>query len=300
MIKVALIGANGQLGYDLHRVLSEHKWKIFPIYHKDIEIKSFRSIHQCLQPLSIDIVINTAAYHKVDDCELYPKEAFAVNALGVRNLCLWCQKNDKLLVHFSSDYVFGSDSQRQTPYKENDLLGPLNVYGVSKMAGEYFVRSALTKYFLIRTAGLFGISGSRAKGGNFIDYIVTRAKRGDELSIVKDQILSPTYTKNLAENLDLLLQTDRYGLYHMTSKGECSWYAMTKIIISLLGMRVPIHPLSSAQTNRIAKRPTYSALINANLAEIGIDRMNSWQDNIRLYLQEKGYLNGKKDKNLEI
>lgn len=290
MKKIALIGASGQLGYDLHRVLTAKKWKVFPLYHEDIEIKSSRSIQKCLNPLPIDIVINTAAYHRVDECELNPLEAFAVNALGVRDLSLWCQKNDKLLVYLSTDYVFGLDSKRRFPYKEDDIPGPLNVYGISKLSGEYFARSELTKYFLIRTAGLFGVSRSRAKGGNFIDYIVTKAKKGEGLSIVTDQILSPTYTKNLAENLALLLETNRYGLYHMTSKGECSWYEMTKHILSLLGKRIPIHPISLAQGNRIAKRPVYSALINSALAKLGIDRMNSWQDNVRLYMLEKGYL----------
>lgn len=289
MKSIALIGADGQLAQDIQKVFAG-QGKILPLYHRDIEIKSPERIDRCLTGLKVEIIINTAAYHQVDECEIHPEEAFAVNALGVRNLCLWCKENDKLLVHISTDYVFGLDRHRQTPYSESDLPGPLNVYGTSKLAGEYFIQSLLTKFFIIRTAGLFGISGSRAKGGNFIDYMVTKAKKEEEISVVKDQVLSPTYTKNFAENLALLLQTGAYGLYHMVSKGQCSWYEMTKLIVSLLDKRVPISPISSAQTNRSANRPSYSALINSALEKIGIDKMNTWQDNVEHYMIEKEYI----------
>lgn len=289
MIKVALIGANGQLGTDIQKVFDRKSWKIYPLTHKSIEIKDPQSIDKALKSLSIDMVINTAAFHNVDVCEDRPEEAFAVNAIGVRNLCLWCREYDKTLVHLSSDYVFGREGERSNPYEEENTPGPINVYGTSKAAGEFFVR-LLKRYFLIRTSGLFGVAGSSGKGGNFIETMIRKARSGEHLRLVNDQILSPTFTKNLAQNLELLLLSNSYGLYHMASHGQCSWFEMTQKILSLLHLDVSLSPITTSQSKAVATRPAYSALANTELQKLGIDRMNSWQDNLRLYLVEKGYL----------
>lgn len=291
MIRIALIGADGQLGSDIVKVFDKARWKILSLTHRDIEIKDKQSIEKKIDPTNTDIIINTAAFHQTDICEDRPDEALAVNALGARNLSFWCRKYHKILVHFSTDYVFGRDVKRAKPYSELDPVGPINAYGVSKMAGEFFVGFMLKRFFLIRTSGLFGVAGSSGKGGNFVETMIKKAKNGKSaLRVVNDQILSPTYTKNLAENLETLLVTKKFGLYHMASHGQCSWFQMAKQIFSYLRMDILLEPISSAETGAKATRPAYSALLNTNLQNLGIDRMNSWQDNLRLYLIEKGYL----------
>ena len=290
MKTIALIGANGQLACDILRVFNKRAWRIYPFFHKDIEIKDSKSVARCLSKRKVDIVINTAAYHNIDRCEENPHEAFAVNAVGVHNLSAWCQQHNSTLVHFSTDYVFGLSVLRRTPYQEENPVGPLNVYGTSKAAGESFVQAIVTKHFLIRTSGLFGITGSSVKGENFIDTIIHQAQKKQRMRIVSDQILSPTYTKNLAENLEVLLQTNQFGLYHMVSHGQCSWYELAKTVLSYMKLTTFIAPISTKMRTSTTPRPLYSALSTKKLHRLGIDRMNTWQDNVKLYLKEKGYL----------
>ena len=290
MKTIALIGANGQLANDIFRVFDKQLWRIYCLYHRDIEIKDSNSISKCLTKLKANIIINTAAYHNTDLCEENGQEAFAVNTLGVRNLCFWCAKNACTLVHFSTDYVFGSDKNRDVPYEEEDPVGPINLYGVSKVAGEFFIQSILKRYFLIRTSGLFGSAGSSVKGGNFVDFIIRESQSGRKMKVVSDQIFSPTYTKNVAENLEVLLQTNNFGLYHMVSQNQCSWFELARTIGMYMNLTSPIQSISTKIHEFKAQRPLYSVLANKKLQRLGIDRMNTWQDNIRLYLQEKRYI----------
>lgn len=290
MKRMALIGANGQLGRDLQKVFSSKRWQLFPLDHKVIEIKDPVSIDHALNRIKPEIVLNTAAFHEVDRAEDEVYQSFAVNALGIKNLSLWCFKHDVTLVHISTDYVFGGEENRRKPYKEDDLPAPLNTYGVSKLAGEYFISYLLKKYFIVRTSGLFGTAGSSKKGGNFVETMLKKARNKEQIRVVNDQILSPTYTRNLAQNLELLLSTTYYGLYHMSSQGECSWFEFAKAIFKLMGQKINIFPIRSRSMITPARRPTYSVLENFNLKKLDIDRMIHWSDNLRLYLIEKGYL----------
>lgn len=292
-MKVVLIGANGQLGSDIVKVFRiDPFYQIIPLNHPDIDITKPDTISLVIQKHQPEMIISTAAYHRVDECETHPKEAFDVNAFGVHNLCLACQKDNIILVHFSTDYVFGVDEKRNTPYQENDAPGPQSVYAISKLAGEYFLRYMLKKYFLIRTCGLYGTAGPLAKSGNFVDNIVSQTKivNVHKIKVVNDQILTPTYTIDLANNLKELLKTGKYGLYHITSEGSCSWYKFAQEILRLLDCQINLEPVSSVEYKSPAQRPSYSVLENARLKKVNLNLMKPWQNALTRYMKEKGYI----------
>lgn len=282
-MKIAIIGATGQLGTDLVKVLQED-FSVLPLTHNQIEVKKSSSIKKALEGKELDILINTAAFHQVDRCEIRPREAFAVNAFGVRNLAIFCQQKNICLVHFSTDYVFGKDLLRRKPYQEDDLPGTVNNYGISKLAGEYFIAYLCQKYFLIRTAGLFGIKGPSGKGKNFVDLMLSLTKTKREIKVVDDQVSSHTFTLDLAKNVKALIKTKKYGLYHMVGKGGCSWYQFAKKIFQIAGKKVKVIPVTSKEFPTLAKRPKYSTLVNHNLQKIGLDLMPPWDEGLRRYL----------------
>lgn len=291
MKKIALIGANGQLGTDIKKVFSyDNYFNLIPLTRKNFDITNFSLTKKVLEEINPNIVLNTAAYVQVDKAEDYPQDAFIINTFAQKNLAELCQKNKWVLVYISTDYVFGEDEKRKVAYRESDKPGPVNVYGLSKLAGEYVTKFICPRYFIIRVCGLFGIAGSSGKGGNIVETFIKIGKEKGEIKVVDDQILTPTYTKNIAENLKELLKTDNYGLYHMTSEGECSWWEFACEIFKLLKMKVKCLPIKSADYPFRAKRPAYSVLENYNLKKLGLNKMKDWRENLRLYLKEKGYL----------
>lgn len=290
-IKIALIGANGQLGFDINRAFKKDShFEIIPLLHQDIEVTKHQQARQVLTKIKPDVVINTAAYHKTDEVEDNPEKAFLVNSIAQKNLAELAEENKWTLVFFSTDYVFGSEEKRNKPYLEEDIPGPINVYGVSKLAGEYFSRYLCSKHFIIRLSGLFGVAGPSGKGENFVELMIRLGKEKKEVSVVDDQVLAPTYTKNVAENLKELLQTDHYGLYHMTSEGQCSWWRFASEIFKLLSLKVKCHKVDSDFFKTRSKRPSYSVLENAQLKKIRLNKMRDWQENLKLYLKEKKHL----------
>jgi dTDP-4-dehydrorhamnose reductase len=284
-MKVLIIGANGQLGSDLVKVMDDQN--LIALTHKDIEICEFAKTRNILTEKAPDIVINTAAYHKVDECEENVEKTFEVNTYAVRHLAQVCRDIGSTLVHMSTDYVFGGE--KNEPYTEADSPNPINVYGVSKLAGEYFVKNICKKHFIIRTSGLFGVAGSSGKGGNFVETMIRLAKEGKSIKVVADQVLSPTYTKDLAANIRDLIQTDRYGLYHITSHGECSWYDFAKAIFELTRLEPEFSPTTTEEFGAKAKRPGYSVLVNHNLKALGLDNMSVWKEALENYLTGKGH-----------
>lgn len=290
MKKIVLIGSNGQLGHDILEVFSNSDFEVIPLVHEDIEITDKKKVFDVLENLKPEIVINTAAYHKVDEIEDNPEKAFLVNSIANKNLAEVCNKNNWTLVFISTDYVFGLDNQRNVPYQENDEVGPVNLYGVSKLSGENVIRYITDKYFILRVCGLYGVAGSSGKGGNFVELMVRLGKEKGEVNVVNDQILTPTYTRNIAENLLELLKTNHYGLYHMTSEGKCSWWEFASEIFKQMNMSVTCNKVNSQFFKTKALRPTYSVLENHNLNKIGLNNMRDWKKNLSLYLKEKNYI----------
>ncbi|MCL4363821.1 dTDP-4-dehydrorhamnose reductase, partial [Patescibacteria group bacterium] len=268
MKKLALIGANGQLSTDIRKVFDKDFYSITPLTHQDIEVTDITNVKKVLEGINPDIVINTSAYHKVDEVEDNPDKAFLVNASAQKNIAELCQSKGWTTVFISTDYVFGLDEKRNTPFSEADNTGPVNVYGTSKLAGENFTRYIADRHFVIRVCGLHGTAGSSGKGGNFVELMIRLGKEKGQVSVVDDQTCTPTYTKNIAENLNELLKTDNYGLYHMTSQGQCSWYEFASEIFKQMKMKVECNPVDSSHFPTRAKRPKYSVLENKNLKKM--------------------------------
>ncbi len=276
-----------------------------------------------------DVIINTAAYVRVDDCEDNRDKAFLVNALGARNVAVVAQELGAKLVHISTDYVFGGNTAclcedpnllrsnprtsavivskaKQSPYPvmlerseasggregytEFDPPAPINIYGSSKLAGEDFVRHLCTRYFIVRGSGLFGVAGSSGKGGNFVETMLRLGKERNELRVVNDQIFSPTYTKDMAHKIAQLISTEYYGIFHITNSGACSWYDFTKEIIRLAGLPTKVTPITSDQYPQKARRPPYSVLDHFHLRLLGMDDMRPWQEALKDYMKAKGHI----------
>ena len=288
-MKVLVTGADGQLGTDLCKVL--RNVEIIPCTQTDMEITDTHSIEMVFNKYRPEVVINTAAYVRVDDCEDQKDNAFVVNALGARNVAVACQESGAKLVQISTDYVFGGEPEtRSIPYTEFDVPIPCSVYGKSKLAGEEMARHLCSKHFIVRISGLFGTAGSLGKGGNFVETMIKMAKKGNELRVVNDQIFSPTYSKDLAQKIGQLIQTEYYGIFHITNSGACSWYEFTKEIMNTLALKTPVVPITSGQYPQKARRPHYSVLANYHLHLLGMGDMRPWQDALRDYLKEKGHI----------
>ena len=288
-MRVLITGANGQLGSDLCRVLKQVE--VIPLTHVEIEIADMDSVRSAFHKYKPEVIINTAAYVRVDDCETEQGKAFKINALGARNVAVVAQELGAKLVHISTDYVFGGEKEPRTiPYTEFDTPIPPNVYGRSKLAGENFVRHLCPRHFIIRSSGLFGVAGASGKGGNFVETMLRLAKERDELRVVNDQVFSPTYTRDLAEKIAQLIETGYYGIFHITNKGSCSWYEFAREILRLAGLKTPVIPITSDRYPQIARRPRYSVLDNYHLRLLGIDDMRPWQEALKNYMISKGHI----------
>ncbi len=281
-----IIGAGGQLGSELVNTLQEEE--LIPLTHFDIELTNHEQVNDIISSNQPDIVINTSAYHKVDECEDNPEKAFAVNTIAVRNLAMVCEEYNMGLIHFSTDYVF--NGEKRSPYREDDMPDPLSTYAVSKLAGEYFVKNICSKHFIIRTCGLYGTKGISSKGGNFVDLMIKLAMEGKTIRVVSDQIVTPTYVADLARTISELIKTQEYGLYHITNAGECSWYEFASTIFDMAGISAKLIPVTSAEYGAKAKRPLYSVLENSHLKQIGLDDLRHWKEALKEYLRQKGYV----------
>ncbi len=279
-MRILLIGAAGQLAQDLLEHLGTHE--VFPLTHEQLEIADGEAVRQAVEMARPDCIINTAAFHKVDDCEDQPERSFLVNAVGVYNLACEAQRCAARLVHFSTDYVF--DGRSRVPYTEEDRTGPLSVYASSKLAGEGLAQRYCERHFVIRTCGLYGDAGNRSKGGNFVERMLGLARAGRPLRVVADQVLTPTSTRDLGERVARLLQSESFGLYHMTSTGQCSWYEFTQEIFRLAGVAADLQPTDSASFGAKARRPPYSVLDNARMRRFGIPEFRPWQDALADYM----------------
>ncbi len=287
-MKILVTGANGQLGTDLVKVLKDHE--VAALTHAHADLADFNTLKEVCFKHRPDVIINTAAYVRVDDCETYPDLAYKVNALGARNMAVIAEDLGAKLVHLSTDYVFGGDTDRNTPYTEFDTPSPINVYGKSKLAGEDFVRHLCRRHFIVRASGLFGVAGSSGKGGNFIETILRLARERDKLTVVNDQFFSPTYTPHLTAKIAQLIETEFYGIYHVTNSGSCSWYEFAKETLRITGSKTPIFPITSAEYPQKAARPAYSVLDNYHLRLLGWDDLPKWQVALEDYLKEKRYI----------
>lgn len=283
-MRYAVIGAQGQLGRDLCPRLSGD---VIPLQRDKAEITKIDLLRATLTELRPDVVINCAAYNFVDRAETEPEAAFAVNAWGVRNLAIACRDLSLTLVHISTDYVFGFDEERQTPWTETDAPGPVSVYGLSKLSGEYLVRAICPRHFVVRTCGLYGVWGSGGKGGNFVETMLRVAGQGKPLRVVADQMCTPSYTVDVAEGLVALMQTGRYGLYHLTNSGACTWHEFARSIFDQAGVKAELSAITSRDFGAPARRPGYSVLSMRKYEELGVKPLRPWKEALGEYLRER-------------
>ncbi len=282
-MKVAVIGANGQLGTDVCEVFAS-RHEIVSLTHQDIEIADIDNVKKVLGEIKADAVICTAAAHNVPKCELEPDGAFRINGIGSLNLAKVSTDLGFKLVQYSTDYVF--DGRKQKPYVETDSVFPQSVYAITKYAGEQFILNYSTRHFVIRVSGIYGKIPCRAKGGNFISTMVKLSKEKPEVRVVKDEILTPTPTKEIAKNTLALIETDAFDVYHMTCEGEVSWYEFARTIFETLQLKTPLFEASVKDFPLVVKRPFYSVLENANLKKINLNRMPHWKDALTAFLKE--------------
>lgn len=288
-MKILLIGANGQLGSDLEKALGGRGHEVVPSRRGDLDITNAAVTEEVLGRVRPDAVINTAAFHKVEECERNPALAFEVNASAPMNLARICMRLGALLVHFSTDYVF--DGARQEPYQETDLPAPLNVYGASKLAGEHLIAANTERYFVVRTCGLYGIQGSSGKGGNFVETMLRKAHAAESIRVVNDQVLTPTFTEDLAEAVGLLVETQDYGLYQASCEGASSWFEFARTIFELEGIKADLSPVRTSDMASPVRRPAYSVMSKQRLRSLGIE-MPFWKDSLGRYLQARSVKQG--------
>ncbi|MBI4719876.1 MAG: dTDP-4-dehydrorhamnose reductase [Chitinivibrionia bacterium] len=283
---IAIIGADGQLGTDI--ALAFEREHPAALTEKDIDVADARRVESVLADLRPGVVINTAAFTDVDRCETEEERAFQVNALGAMHIAKSCSALGSVLIHISTDYVFGG--MKSEPYLESDAPSPVNAYGRTKLAGELYIRSSCATHYIVRTSGLYGLHPCIGKGGrNFVDTMLKLARERDALRVVQDEVLSPTFTEDLARQIAVFINgTLPFGIYHATNEGECSWFEFAKEIFAQARLGVLVEPTTSAQWNAPARRPAYSALENAGLKARDLYTMPPWRDALRRYLVKRG------------
>ena len=285
-MRIAVIGSTGQLGTDLVKTL-ELEHEVFGLTHKKIEVTEIDSC-MILKEYQPDAIINTAAFHKTDQCEDEPLKTFSVNALGARNVALISKEIGATTVFISTDYIF--DGTKKEPYTETDIPFPANTYGISKLAGEYFTRLN-PKHYIIRIASVFGKAGASGKGGNFVETMINKAKNNEPITVIDDMWMSPTYTKDASLTIKQILEKQLlYGIYHCPNKGYCSWHQFAEQIFKQTSLTPNLKPIKTNQLTVKAKRPLFSALNSTKLPSYGII-VPTWKEALHEYLIEKGHIN---------
>lgn len=276
-MKILITGSNGMLGHDLVEVLKDNHELVLTT-SKTLDITDKEKTIEVILQNNPDIVINSAAYTDVDGCETNSDLAYRVNGEGVKNLALACKEIDCPLVQISTDYVFNGKNTR--PWVEDDEIGPISVYGKSKRKGEEAILETLDKYFIVRTAWLYGINGR-----NFPKTMLGLAENHSEITVVYDEVGTPTYTLDLAKKISELIESDCYGIYHVTNSGACSWCEFSRYIFEIAGRDVKVIPVTASEFARPAPRPSYSVLENRNLVKNGFEPLRDYKEAIKDYIE---------------
>jgi dTDP-4-dehydrorhamnose reductase len=280
-LKVAICGAGGMLATDVREVFQQRGHEVFDLTINDLDITDITMVREKFSTIKPDVIFNAAAYTNVDGCESEPDLAYKVNSLGPRNLAIAANEAGAALVHISTDYVFGGVGN--TPYREYDQTNPQSVYGKSKLDAELFVRNLCPRHYIVRTAWLFGINGN-----NFVRTMLRLAAERDTLTVVNDQLGSPTFTYDLAIALADLIEKPTYGTYHLTNSGECTWFEFTREILRQAGIEgVEVKPMTTEQLNRPANRPRYSVLDNYVWRMDGRVPLRNYREALADYLQRE-------------
>lgn len=285
-MKILLIGATGQLGGDLLRNNNEHE--IHAPGRNELDLARPDEVADMVRRHRPGVIVNCAAFHNVPLCEEQPEQAFRINCVAVRNLAELAADTGAWFVTFSSDYVFGGDDRRK-PYLESDRPAPLQIYGITRLAGEHAaLATAPQRAVVIRTCGLYGRSGARSKGGNFVDGRVADARAGRRIEMASEQFVAPTSTDDLSRAVLALIKHPALapGLYHLVNEGECSWYELTCAIVEIVGSNTEVVPVNRGGRSGNMRRPLYSVLANTRARALGIT-LRPWREALADYLHGK-------------
>lgn len=290
-MKILIVGSKGQLGSELQDILKSGRAdlgeiseniknaKVISMDLNELDITNLQQVKEKINMLKPDVVINCAAATNVDKCETDKEAAFKVNSIGPRNLAIACEEIGGKIVQISTDYVFSESSK--IPLAEYDLTCPCNVYGKTKLLGENYIREFSSKYFIIRTAWLYGFSGN-----NFVYTMRKLAKDNDFIKVVNDQKGNPTNANDLAYHILKIIDTEEYGIYHCTGKGECTWHEFAKLIIELSGEKCEVSPCTSEEYKTLARRPKYSSMDNMMFRNTVGDEMRNWEDALKSFISK--------------
>ncbi|HHP5737864.1 dTDP-4-dehydrorhamnose reductase [Bacillus paranthracis] len=278
-MKVLVTGAKGQLGQDILRLLESQSWEVFGFGREELDITDERQVHEKVLSIKPDIIIHTAAYTQVDQAESDEATAFKVNAEGTKYLAQAAEAVGAKFCYVSTDYVF--DGTKDTPYKADDQTNPQTIYGKSKLVGEQYTQEYCSKSYIVRTSWVFGLYGN-----NFVKTMLRLAEENKELGIVHDQVGSPTYTTDLARFIISLVQTDKYGVYHGSNSGVCSWYEFAKEIFKQSNIEIVVNPLTTENFPRPAARPKYSVLDKGMIEENGFESFQDWKEALKDFLKK--------------
>jgi dTDP-4-dehydrorhamnose reductase len=279
--RVLITGAGGQLSSALEDAL-DGRAETTALGHADLDIAD-DSAREAVMDSGFDLVLNCAAFHNVDRCEQEERQAFEVNARAVKQLARRCQADGARLVHVSTNYVF--DGQREEPYGEYDLPRPVNLYGISKLAGEHAALAYCEQALVVRTAGLYGLHGSASKGGNFVTRMIGRAREQGALQVVADQRLSPTSTDDLAKAVLAAVASGSKGVVHLTNEGECTWHEFTGAIMELADIDVEVEPTRTSTEPGGPQRPLNGVLARPRADELEIPRLRHWREALEDYMR---------------
>lgn len=279
-MKVLVTGANGQLGYDVVKELKLRNIECYGAKRKDFDLCNFEQTDKFITAYKPDVVIHCAAYTAVDKAEDEKELCRVVNAGATENIAKICKKIDAKMMYISTDYIF--DGEKDSYYEIDDVPNPINVYGQTKLEGERAVREILDKYFIVRISWVFGDHGN-----NFVKTMLRLGKERKELSVVDDQIGSPTCTADLAPLLVDMIKTEKYGIYHATNEGECSWAKFAEEIFKAAGIDVKVNRITSAEYPTKAKRPKNSKMSKDSLVKYGFRALQPWQKSLIAFMEDK-------------
>lgn len=278
-MKVLVTGAKGQLGVDIVKALSADLFEVYAFGRDELDITDQALVNKVVEEVGPNVIVHPAAYTKVDLAETEVEQAYLVNGYGTRNLSVAAEKVGAKFCYISTDYVF--NGQENSSYQEYDKAEPLGVYGKSKYVGEEMTRSFSSKFFIVRTAWVYGMNGH-----NFVKTMLRLAQEKEEIGVVNDQIGSPTYTVDLARLIVDIIQTEKYGIYHGTNGGSCSWYEFAKAIFEEANIDMKVNPITTADFPTPAQRPKYSVLGNMALKLNGFEPLRPWREALRSFLIE--------------
>ncbi len=285
--RVLITGGGGQLATDLEDQLASEAIVYAPS-RRELDVTDDAAVDGVFVEFAPTLVVNCAAFHNVDVCERDEDRAFAVNARAVGRLARRCHEREATFVHLSTNYVF--DGRSAEAYAEDDLAGPCSIYGISKLAGEHAALSYAADAIVVRTAGLYGLHGSASKGGNFVVRMIARAREQGSLKVVADQLLTPTFTSDLAFAIVEAVETGVRGTLHITNGGATSWHGFTEAIMALAGVDVPVAPAETSRAPGVPDRPLNGLLRCQVWERAGLEPLRPWRDALADYMEQAGLL----------